>query len=124
MCLILAHALPRIFLRQPLTVLTRQTRQAVCAINQPIFKMMSIVCPILFAEATGKGCVRWMPNSAPKQNKTKTFPWHSHLLNVNIDTHGYYRIFSILFSAQRRWLKTIIKLCSPSIVLKYFCCQF
>ncbi len=37
MCLLLALGLPRAFLQQPLTVLTRQTRQAVCAINQSIF---------------------------------------------------------------------------------------
>jgi hypothetical protein len=28
----------RVFLQQPLTVLTKQTRQEVCAINQSIFK--------------------------------------------------------------------------------------
>jgi hypothetical protein len=35
MCPLLALALPRVFLQQPLTVLTRQSRQAV--INQSIF---------------------------------------------------------------------------------------
>jgi hypothetical protein len=38
LCLLPALALPRVFLRQPLNVLTRQTRQAVCVINQSIFK--------------------------------------------------------------------------------------
>jgi hypothetical protein len=37
MCPLQALALPRVFLWQPLTVLTRQTRQAVRAINQSIF---------------------------------------------------------------------------------------
>jgi hypothetical protein len=37
-CPLLALTLPRVFLQWPLTVLTKQTRQAVCANNQPIFK--------------------------------------------------------------------------------------
>ncbi len=37
MCLLLALPLPRAFLWQPLTVLTRQTRQAVRPINQSVF---------------------------------------------------------------------------------------
>ncbi len=37
MCQLLALPLPRAFLRQQLTVLTRQARQAVHAINQSIF---------------------------------------------------------------------------------------
>ncbi len=35
---LLGLALSRVFLLQPLTVLTRQTRKAVCGINQSIFK--------------------------------------------------------------------------------------
>jgi hypothetical protein len=38
MCLLLELVLPRVFVRQPLTVQTRQTRQVVRAINQSIFK--------------------------------------------------------------------------------------
>ncbi len=43
MCLLLALALPRVFLWQPLKELTRQTRQVVYAIKQSIFYMMSMV---------------------------------------------------------------------------------
>jgi hypothetical protein len=43
MCPALALALPRVFLWQPLAVVTRQTRQVVHAINQSIFNMMSMV---------------------------------------------------------------------------------
>jgi hypothetical protein len=46
MCLLLALALPRVLLQQPLTVLTRQTMQAVHAIYQSIFYMMSMICGI------------------------------------------------------------------------------
>jgi hypothetical protein len=42
MCLLLVLPLPRVFLQEPQTVLTRQSRQAVCAINQSIFNMMSM----------------------------------------------------------------------------------
>ncbi len=37
MCLLQALPLPRVFLLQPVTVVTRQTKQAVCAIKQNIF---------------------------------------------------------------------------------------
>jgi hypothetical protein len=43
MCPLLVLALPRVFLQWPLTVLTRPTRQAVLAINQSIFNVMSVV---------------------------------------------------------------------------------
>jgi hypothetical protein len=43
MCPLLALPLPKAFLGQPLTVLTRQTGQAVHAVNQSIFNMMSMV---------------------------------------------------------------------------------
>jgi hypothetical protein len=43
MCPLLAMALPRVFLRWPLTELTRPTRQAILAINQSIFNVMSMV---------------------------------------------------------------------------------
>jgi hypothetical protein len=42
MCPQLALALQGYFLRQTLTVQIRQTRQAVCAINQSIFNIMSM----------------------------------------------------------------------------------
>jgi len=42
---LLAHGLPQAFVRQPLTVLPRQTRQAVCTINHSIFNMMSMDTP-------------------------------------------------------------------------------
>jgi hypothetical protein len=42
MCPLLALALPRVFLKQPRTVLTRQTRQAVRAINLSIFKIICL----------------------------------------------------------------------------------
>jgi hypothetical protein len=42
MCLLLALALPRVFLLWPLRVLTRQTRQAVNAISSLFFNMMSM----------------------------------------------------------------------------------
>jgi hypothetical protein len=42
MCPLLALALPRVFLLQTPKVQTRQTRQAVHAINQSIFYMMSM----------------------------------------------------------------------------------
>ncbi len=48
MCLLLALGLPRAFLQQPLTVLTRQIRQVVRANNQSIFNMMSMVLGIHF----------------------------------------------------------------------------
>ncbi len=38
LCPLQALDLSRVFLQQSLTVLTRQTRQGVCANNQPIFK--------------------------------------------------------------------------------------
>jgi len=37
MCPLLALGFPRAFLKQPLTALTRQTRQELHAINQSIF---------------------------------------------------------------------------------------
>jgi len=37
MCQLPAQPFPRAFLQRPLIVLTRETRQAVCAIHQPIF---------------------------------------------------------------------------------------
>ncbi len=43
LCPQLALAFQSMFLRHPLTVLTRQTRQAVCAIKQSIFNVMSMV---------------------------------------------------------------------------------
>jgi hypothetical protein len=43
MCLLQALALETGFLCQPLTVLTKQTRQSVCPINQSIFNEMSMV---------------------------------------------------------------------------------
>jgi hypothetical protein len=50
MCTLLALPLPRAFLQQPLTVLTRQTRQVVISINQSIINMMSMAhLPILSA---------------------------------------------------------------------------
>jgi len=42
MCPLLGLGLPRAFLQQPITVITRKTRQADCAINQSIFNMMSM----------------------------------------------------------------------------------
>ncbi len=43
MCPLLVLPFQRAFLRQPLAALTRQTMQAVSAINQPIFTMMSMI---------------------------------------------------------------------------------
>jgi hypothetical protein len=43
MCPLQALALPRVFLWRLLTALTRQTRQAVRAINQSIFNMMPML---------------------------------------------------------------------------------
>jgi hypothetical protein len=43
MCPLQALALPRVFLWRLLTVLTRQTRQVVRAINQSIFNMISML---------------------------------------------------------------------------------
>jgi hypothetical protein len=42
MCLLLVFGLQGAFLPQPLTLLTRQTRQAALAINQSIFYMISM----------------------------------------------------------------------------------
>jgi hypothetical protein len=44
MCLLLALALPRVFLQQQLTVLTRQTRQAVFTNKQSNLKKMMPMC--------------------------------------------------------------------------------
>jgi hypothetical protein len=43
MCPLLTLALQGVFLQWLITVLTRQTRQALCAIEQSIFNMMSMV---------------------------------------------------------------------------------
>ncbi len=78
MCPLLPLALPRIFLQQPLTVLTRQTSQVVHAINQSIFNMMSMDCAHRYIREVDI-LVHEKPTST-KQNKTsstnKAAGWH------------------------------------------------
>jgi hypothetical protein len=59
MCQLLALALSRIFLQRPLTVLTILTRQAVCAIKQSIFNMMSMAFSCLY-KARGVGDLKFL----------------------------------------------------------------
>jgi len=58
MSLVQAFALPRVLLHQQLTVLTRQTRQAVHAINQSIFCIMSMTFPMDWLQSIVYCCHR------------------------------------------------------------------
>ncbi len=57
LCWLLPLALPKVFLQQPLTVLTGQTRQAVYAIKQSIFNMMSMIVPLRSIFAVVVECI-------------------------------------------------------------------
>jgi len=65
MCMLLSVGLPMAFLQQPLTVLTRQTSQAVHTINQTIF-YMSMTCGF-----SSKGIFAVATNSTNKSKQGK-----------------------------------------------------
>ncbi len=60
-CRLLALPVPRAFLKRPPTVLTRETRQAIHAINQSISLQMSMAftCSILVADFALSQCILW-----------------------------------------------------------------